>query len=521
MMALLSANPVRSAEANLAPNPGMESGTVIPEGWTAPAATDPVVAVRDVQVHRSGTASLRIETRRTKVEGGIGLPLRLQPGGSYRFSGWCRGQPRGAGFSKASLAVLCQTNQWKALSWTDLAPTDQVVGDRWRQLTGVVAIPAGTAQVLLMLYVNGEGALWLDDITVEAASAAPLTGAPPVAGADPLANRLRNGGMESGTRLPAEWESVDQPTQVEALRDTTIAHSGTASLRLQNLGERGEGNVGATLLVGGGQVLHLQAWVRGEATTSVGHASVSFLGQDAAWQKVVWHDFATKEALLSPTWRRISGSLELPAATVRGMLLLYLNGDGRLWLDDVIVTVGTPPPADALPQTQVTRPTAVSTVKPGERLLADSGFERWDQGLPTGWTRSPSDVLVVARDVTVKKQGNVGLRVEVKPVAGECHLGIALPPVAGQRLRVTGWAKAKVRGSGLQSASLVFVSRTADGEQLAWSSAVASEQLAAVGWRAFSGIAQISDRAATTDLRLSISGSGTIWLDEVQVEVMP
>jgi hypothetical protein len=515
---------------NLASNPDMELGTQIPAGWGA--SNDSITVTRDTSIRHTGKASLRVATRKADADGSASMAVELQPGRTYRVSGWCRGIAGKAGLRKASFAVLCQDNLWRSLVWVDLVPTSQIIGEAWRQISGTATIPAGTVQTQLLLFVQGEGTVWLDAIEVVDASGAPAAPIPPTAAiaaraptVNPSTNLLRNGGMEVGQRFPAEWQPVSDAKQLEAELDRQNPHSGVNALRLSGMSSAADGNVAVPLDLTGsaGRTIHLQAWIRREANDGIHAARLSFLAQGAGWKQIEWKDLVDISDLRATQWTRVTASHRLPEGITQGLVMLYIQGHGRVWIDDVIITLDQPPAASDLPLTAVQESAVTSTTVPdGTKLLTDPGFERWSNDLPVGWVNESPQAVTIRSDAKDKKQGRYSMQIEVRPKTGDAPaLTLTLPNAPGRRVQIRGWAKAKLLKRGLDQCHLAVISIGAAGEQLWLSGLNKSEDLTNPAWRRFTGTAEIHERAVKTTLRLVIAGSGILWLDDVQVEVLP
>jgi hypothetical protein len=147
-----------------------------------------------------------------------------------------------------------------------------------------------------------------------------------------------NGGFEaSDGTAPALWHQF-RPTQGHLVWDTSVAHSGRASVRLnQTTGDAtGAPSFYATPVVSPlreGEQFHFGAWAKGAMTTGVNVVSVSWFGPGYAY-------LGRNDSSLLPSgttgWTQLGGVATVPAGAIYGQIFVKsFNNRGTVWYDDV------------------------------------------------------------------------------------------------------------------------------------------------------------------------------------------
>lgn len=145
---------------------------------------------------------------------------------------------------------------------------------------------------------------------------------------------LRNGDMEAGTAVPANWEAkwVGRGT-VEIARDATEKHGGAASLRVEAKGPDSQGAASQLIEAKAGETVTVSGWIK---TAGKVKAIVGFQPFSADWKQ---NEFKLLGYAQNDTgWTRFSASATVPAWGARFNLALLVEGDGKAWLDDVELT---------------------------------------------------------------------------------------------------------------------------------------------------------------------------------------
>jgi endoglucanase len=156
-------------------NGSMTDGGEAPAGWTAQQPhSGQVRLVRDTEQFVEGPASLRLESVGGPLQDGKAtLKLERAAGRTFTIAAWVRstgsawsGPRRGEGIRMGELAMLVQDSEWKQLAWQTICPQKTLYSLEWVKFATEVTVPAEAHNVLLVLYFTGEGAVWLDELTV-------------------------------------------------------------------------------------------------------------------------------------------------------------------------------------------------------------------------------------------------------------------------------------------------------------------------------------------------------------------
>jgi hypothetical protein len=183
---------------------------------------------------------------------------------------------------------------------------------------------------------------------------------PPDKAAKPIESAtLVNAGFES-TRdgqlgAPEGWWAVQHagPRSYTFDLDTAKPHSGTRSLRIENVGPEAFGSIYQKVAARPyrGRTLRLAAWVRTrEAKGNRFGAGAGLVLQAMRGGYSAAHAMMRKDAIHGTTdWTRYEVRLAIPADADEIELGLNLYGPGMAWLDDVTLDVvaAAPPPAAA------------------------------------------------------------------------------------------------------------------------------------------------------------------------------
>lgn len=142
---------------------------------------------------------------------------------------------------------------------------------------------------------------------------------------------VANGSMDAGTDVPEHWgDTWAGSGKLKASRDTTTFRKGPASLRLESVGGKAEGQVQHFLEAKAGDTVRVGGYFKsaGKVTARVGVVSYT-----ADWKG---NGFTAFDQVFNDSdWRPWAGEAKLPPGTARCAVVLMLNGDGRAWLDEV------------------------------------------------------------------------------------------------------------------------------------------------------------------------------------------
>lgn len=150
--------------------------------------------------------------------------------------------------------------------------------------------------------------------------------------------------MTAGSTIPEGWalsRGVDTST-VEFRRDTATFRSAPASLYLEAHGSSKDVSVYQLL-----EPKTSQVTIKGSLKTEGAFSSVIVAAQafDGSWKQLAWHNLTV---INQPSdWRSFSKTLSLPAGAAKINLQLRIQGDGKVWLDDVEATENASVTAEA------------------------------------------------------------------------------------------------------------------------------------------------------------------------------
>ncbi|SER81633.1 hypothetical protein SAMN05443377_1123 [Propionibacterium cyclohexanicum] len=156
---------------------------------------------------------------------------------------------------------------------------------------------------------------------------------------------LVNAGFEGGGDTPIGWQSPGWAPNGTFTRDTSVAHSGQASIKLTSKGSEGMFVVqpaGATL-VGSGQ-FSFTAWVKTDGKATTPRVDVLFFN---ASNKVVGTDHNFYVTTGTTDWQELSGSFPVPQGAANFQMWMRVDNGESAWFDDLSVTA--PAPASAAP----------------------------------------------------------------------------------------------------------------------------------------------------------------------------
>lgn len=146
--------------------------------------------------------------------------------------------------------------------------------------------------------------------------------------------RLRNGDMTEGAERPSDWEPKSDVGELKAIRDTVTFASAPSSLRLESVGGRAKGMASQRLNLTAGETVDLSAHVRAEG--DIGYAALVML---AVGGTPNWNPLANLKP--GEGWQAVSTEFTAPPGTNFCLLLVFMDGEGQVWLDDAEVKART------------------------------------------------------------------------------------------------------------------------------------------------------------------------------------
>jgi hypothetical protein len=159
-------------------------------------------------------------------------------------------------------------------------------------------------------------------------------------------NLVKNPGFEEPAKpggVPAGgWWLYQGQGETEARTDRSIAHSGSASVKIHASAKAKSVLVSAPFAVAAGDEIRFEGWVRGEQPQPQAGRTYVGLAFRRADNAVFEHANLPAEAL-SGAWTRVSGFARAPEAAVSAEVHLgYSNAPGTLWFDDISATITNP-----------------------------------------------------------------------------------------------------------------------------------------------------------------------------------
>ncbi len=162
---LYAAAGVAAEEANRLTNPSFEEpaeGTPQPAGWSG----DPAVYRRDAAVARTGSASLRFANDDPARYRLAGQRVPLEPGRTYRFSGWVKTENLAGPDSGATFCIEWSDRDGKWLGGS--YPSGISGTSDWTRISGMAHVPDDAGASTFSCYVRRgmTGTAWFDDVEV-------------------------------------------------------------------------------------------------------------------------------------------------------------------------------------------------------------------------------------------------------------------------------------------------------------------------------------------------------------------
>lgn len=144
---------------------------------------------------------------------------------------------------------------------------------------------------------------------------------------------------------PEGWFSIQHAGDLSYTfkLDTTYAHGGARSVRVDNVGPEPFGAIYQILPAAAhrGRRLRLAAWLRTEDArgSATGGGGVLMLQAMQGGAPVAWNHMKDSPVKGTTKWERHAVELVVPATADQVELGAMLHGPGRLWLDDVELVV--------------------------------------------------------------------------------------------------------------------------------------------------------------------------------------
>ncbi len=153
---MIVAGAITSPAAGLV-NGGFEDGAETPTGWQAKSDEGEIKALRDRREFKTGKAAMRVSTV-GEAKGSANQMIKELAGETITLSGWVKTEGK---LRTATVAFVCPGGQPAWISVHEFAGAKQ-----WEAFTKKLTLPKNAQTVLLMVFVDGEGAALVDDLQV-------------------------------------------------------------------------------------------------------------------------------------------------------------------------------------------------------------------------------------------------------------------------------------------------------------------------------------------------------------------
>ncbi len=481
-------------------NPGFEEGFI---KWGANPTSDYSFGIDNSVVH-SGNASMAIASK-TEQLSTVRLTQRIDPGliagNRVRLSGYIRTRDVTA-LAGLSMQVFSVQEQGSLASPTsayddmsDRAPSGTT---DWTRYEVVLDIPKEATDVWVGAVLKGGGQMWVDDLELVRVDDS-------VATTDSIGHQdARNMGFEDGTH----WWELLGPYATKGIDNQTV-HGGKTSARLEQTTSDPENYAAYAqwVRVGNyaGKRVRFSAFLK---TDNVQEQAGLWLQVYNGLAIAVQDEMETRPIYGTTDWTQYEIVLDVPPNSTILAMGVQISGAGRLWIDDADLEIV----GEDVPTTNI----------PVQEELTNAGFE---DGLQPGWH------LISARPTqfevgTSSEQAYTGsqgayLRVVAEQTDKTASLQQTLKADAyrNESVRITAYVNAdKAKGDAYIWAQIYDPIQQANASSLSGESHAAAGQ---GGWQKREITLYVPTTAQTITLGAKLTGEGEVWLDDVQIVVIP
>ncbi|HCE44477.1 MAG TPA: hypothetical protein DET40_13090 [Lentisphaeria bacterium] len=312
-----------------------------------------------------------------------------------------------------------------------------------------------------------------------------------------------NPSMTEGETKPLGWDGKwSSKGSLEPVRDTKDFASAPASLRVESVGGPVLGSISTPLKEVSGKKLNITCKMKNSGFSK---CFLVITGLDGSYKQALNKELI--DAKDAKDWTSFSAEFVVPSNAVNDRLAILVEGEGKAWLDDIVIEKSAPPAG------------AASSEKPsvaGGTNIALNGNMSEGQDNPTNWTSvwTSTGKLKGIRDTQTFKSGPASIRIESDggPVKGS--VSQKLEGAAGMKLKVKGWAKCQ----GSKTCSAGIGTFDASWKMIKWINVFA--KAGDFDWTQFEQDVEIPADAVTVNLGLGIDGEGSEWFDDIEVIVV-
>lgn len=317
-------------------NPGFESGF---DAWEVSGASDSMKL--DTSVFHSDGTSLRLEGRKSSK-----LMPHVQVKQTVQLSGWAGKRIRVTAFVKtenvskwatiyADLEEKVGNNRSRRVAHDDLYTRPIPSTSDWNQYSIVMDVPEGTIMLTVGAFVDGGGALLLDDVQIEeVGKEVALTGVP-------MQDQPTNLDFEAG--LTTWLVDGTYPAGYQVGLDDKGAHGGKASAYIKadyNLVSESD-SVGLEQWFDTsqfqGQRIRVSAYIRSNNVSR--NVNFRVVAQSSGLRSGNTAQLPKGAIFGRRDWQKYDLVVDVPKDSLYISVLLSLEGQGEAWFDDLNVEI--------------------------------------------------------------------------------------------------------------------------------------------------------------------------------------
>jgi hypothetical protein len=443
-----------------------------------------------IRVREPGPANLKtIATLQRSV------PLTDYVGSRIRFSAYLKAEDVG---QDAGLWIEVVNPVTRSLRLADTWDKPIQGTHDWQRYELVLDVPQGSNHALLGSYLEGDGAVWINDARIE------------VVGNDVPSTAKRppyNPGFEEGERGWRLDDRTDRDMNKITTLDWSTAHTGNASLSVATdvfSGTSYSGN-----LFGAGQSfaadeyhgrrLRFSMYVKTEAEAEAYISiRVSKYMPNGPWRDVLFgYDSMLDRPIARTTdWQRYEVVIDVPEEANTVGVSFHARGNGRAWFDDAQLEVV----GDDVPVTGMT------VLREPHNLSFEEGMSSW---------HFYSSVYEAGVDKSAARDGQVSIYLTGKDPQvrsqGMLYQTIFANGYWGKRVRFSAY----VRTAGAVDGGVFRV------ETIPPNSAMQIEETPiedTSAWKRYERIVDVPQGSYTIKFGVAMEGVGKMWFDDVRIE---
>lgn len=380
----------------------------------------------------------------------------------------------------------------------------------WARASVVLDVAADATSIAFGVAEDGCGTSWVDDAALE------IVGAEvPSTAIEPYARTVTNAEFEAALGEGVSGWHVEGIARedYEARRDVTEKHGGAASAMLVNRVPEPSGQ--GVLLQDvraddfAGTRVRVTAWVKGKDLERGGRFWALTYGPDSGpLSPGLTRAGCSFEGTFA--WRKCEGVLDVPQGASILDLGLALEGKGTAWIDDVTIT----PVGLDVPLTEVDR--RARAIENGDAEEPGPTPKAW---FLSGGARAHYEAVVDREERHGGRQSaRLSPRVKDPRGYGTMMQAFAVSAYRGKRLRMNAWVKGReIDARGDMWLRVQASDSPGDGGGLGGGMCGLSGTF---DWKPCTIVFDVPERGDELQLGVGLAGHGTIWLDDMTIEVV-